>query len=42
MSRLSAEIGIMIGSQLAAYVPDRLLRTVLAGTLVIVGAKLAI
>lgn len=34
--------GIIIGSQFAVYVPDRLLRTVLAGTLVLVGAKLAI
>ncbi len=34
--------GIIIGSQFAAYVPDRLLRTVLAGTLVLVGAKLVI
>jgi uncharacterized membrane protein YfcA len=34
--------GIAIGSALAAYVPDRLLRTILAGTLAVVGAKLAI
>jgi uncharacterized membrane protein YfcA len=34
--------GIIIGSQFAVYVPDRLLRTVLAGTLVLIGAKLAI
>jgi len=34
--------GIAIGSQLAAYVPDRLLRTILAGTLAVVGARLAI
>jgi hypothetical protein len=34
--------GIAIGSQLAVYVPDRLLRTILAGTLAIVGARLAI
>jgi uncharacterized membrane protein YfcA len=34
--------GIAIGSQLAAHVPDRLLRTVLACTLAIVGARLAI
>lgn len=34
--------GIAIGSQLAAYVPDRLLRTVLASTLAVVGARLAI
>lgn len=34
--------GIVIGSQFAAYVPDRLLRTILASTLVVVGARLAI
>lgn len=34
--------GIAIGSQLAAYVPDRLLRTVLASALALVGARLAI
>ncbi|MHB8887132.1 MAG: sulfite exporter TauE/SafE family protein [Methylovirgula sp.] len=34
--------GIVIGSQLAAYVPDRLLRTLLASTLAVVGARLAI
>jgi uncharacterized membrane protein YfcA len=34
--------GIALGSQLAAYVPDRLLRTVLACTLAVVGARLAI
>jgi uncharacterized protein len=34
--------GIMIGSQLASRVPDRVLRPVLAGTLAIVGARLAI
>jgi uncharacterized membrane protein YfcA len=34
--------GIAIGSQLAAHVPDRLLRTVLACTLAVVGARLAI
>jgi uncharacterized membrane protein YfcA len=34
--------GIAIGSQFAAYVPDRLLRTILASTLVVVGARLAI
>ncbi len=34
--------GIALGSQFAIYVPDRLLRTVLAGTLAIVGARLAI
>ncbi len=34
--------GIAIGSQLAVYVPDRLLRTILAGTLAVVGARLAI
>lgn len=34
--------GIVIGSQLAAYVPDRLLRTFLASTLAVVGARLAI
>lgn len=34
--------GIMIGSQLAAYVPDRLLRTLLASTLAVVGLRLAI
>ena len=34
--------GIAIGSQLAVYVPDRLLRTILAGTLAVVGAKLVI
>lgn len=32
--------GIMIGSQLAAYLPDRVLRPILAGTLAVVGAKL--
>jgi uncharacterized membrane protein YfcA len=32
--------GIMIGSQLAAYLPDRVLRPLLAGTLAVVGAKL--
>lgn len=34
--------GIAIGSQLAAYVPDRLLRTILASTLAVVGVRLAI
>jgi uncharacterized protein len=34
--------GIMIGSQLASRVPDRVLRPVLAGTLAVVGARLAI
>jgi len=34
--------GIIIGSQLAALVPDRILRPILAGTLAIVGAKLSI
>ncbi len=34
--------GIAIGSQLAAYVPDRLLRTILASTLAVVGLRLAI
>lgn len=34
--------GIAIGSQLAAYVPDRFLRNILAGTLAIVGLRLAI
>ncbi|MGA2794185.1 MAG: sulfite exporter TauE/SafE family protein, partial [Roseiarcus sp.] len=34
--------GIAIGSQLASRVPDRVLRPVLAGTLAIVGARLAI
>jgi hypothetical protein len=33
--------GIAIGSQLAAHVPDRVLRPVLAGTLALVGAKLS-
>ena len=33
--------GIAIGSQLAAYVPDRVLRPVLASTLAVVGAKLS-
>jgi uncharacterized protein len=33
--------GIAIGSQLAARVPDRVLRPVLAGTLALVGARLA-
>jgi len=32
--------GIAIGSSLAAYVPDRVLRRVLAGALTIIGAKL--
>ncbi len=31
-----------IGSQLASHVPDRVLRPVLAGTLAVVGARLAI
>jgi uncharacterized membrane protein YfcA len=34
--------GIAIGSQLASRVPDRVLRPILAGTLAIVGARLAI
>jgi len=34
--------GIGLGSQLASRVPDRVLRPVLAGTLVVVGAKLAV
>jgi uncharacterized protein len=34
--------GIAIGSQLASRVPDRVLRPVLAGTLALVGARLAI
>jgi len=34
--------GIAMGSQLASRVPDRVLRPVLAGTLVLVGARLAI
>lgn len=34
--------GIAIGSQLAAYVPERVLRTILASTLAIVGLRLAI
>jgi uncharacterized membrane protein YfcA len=34
--------GIAIGSQLASRVPDRILRPVLAGTLALVGARLAI
>ena len=34
--------GIAIGSQLAAYVPDRVLRPVLASTLLVVGAKLSL
>lgn len=34
--------GIAIGSQFAAYVPDRLLRTILASTLALVGLRLAI
>jgi uncharacterized protein len=34
--------GIAIGSQLASRVPDRVLRPVLAGALVLVGARLAI
>jgi uncharacterized membrane protein YfcA len=34
--------GIAIGSQFAARVPDRVLRPVLAGTLAVVGAKLAL
>ena len=33
--------GITIGSQVAARIPDRILRPVLAGTLAVVGAKLA-
>ena len=33
--------GIAIGSQLASYVPDRVLRPVLASTLAVVGAKLS-
>ena len=33
--------GIAIGSQIAARIPDRVLRPVLAGTLAVVGAKLA-
>jgi uncharacterized protein len=33
--------GIIIGSQIAAYVPDRVLRPILASTLAVVGAKLA-
>ena len=33
--------GIAVGSQLAAHVPDRVLRPVLASTLAIVGAKLS-
>ena len=33
--------GIAIGSQLASRVPDRVLRPVLAGTLALVGTKLA-
>jgi uncharacterized protein len=34
--------GIALGSQLAALVPDRVLRPILAGTLAVVGAKLSI
>lgn len=34
--------GIAIGSQLAAYVPERVLRTILASTLAVVGLRLAI
>ncbi len=34
--------GIAIGSHLAAHVPDRVLRPVLAGTLAVVGAKLSL
>lgn len=34
--------GIVVGSHFAARVPDRLLRIILAGTLAIVGARLAI
>jgi len=34
--------GIAIGSYFAAKVPDRVLRPVLASTLMVVGAKLAI
>jgi hypothetical protein len=34
--------GIMIASRLAAYVPERVLRPVLAGALAVVGAKLSI
>ena len=34
--------GIAIGSQLASRVPDRVLRPILAGTLAVVGARLAI
>ena len=34
--------GIAIGSQLAAHVSDRVLRPVLAGTLILVGARLAL
>jgi uncharacterized membrane protein YfcA len=34
--------GIAIGSQLASYAPDKVLRPVLAGTLALVGARLAL
>ena len=34
--------GIAIGSHLAARIPDRFLRPVLAGVLAIIGAKLSI
>jgi uncharacterized membrane protein YfcA len=33
--------GIVIGSQLTAQIPERVLRPILAGTLALVGAKLA-
>lgn len=33
--------GIIVGSQLAGYVPDRVLRPILASTLAVVGARLA-
>ena len=33
--------GIMVGSQIAGHVPDRVLRPILASTLALVGAKLA-
>ena len=34
--------GIIVGSQLASYVPDRVLRPILASTLAVVGARLAL
>jgi uncharacterized membrane protein YfcA len=33
--------GIIIGSQLTARIPERILRPILAGTLLLVGGKLA-